>query len=306
MASDAIAEYVLLESVGGDLAYRSARRALLDALASALTALQAPACARLLGPIVPGATMAGGARVPGTSYELDPAQAAFNIGTLICWHDCHGARLAAECGPPSASLGGILAVADYLSRKFRLEGRRPLGVRDVLTATIKAYEVHGTLASTRRLDDAGFDTLAPVRVASAAVVAAMLGGGRAQITTALSNAWLDGGAPHESLHGANAGSRNIRIAGDATARAVRHAFAALADDADDTETPLAGKVELGDTFILKLDDEGDEPVLRGKLEAAVAGRFSPRQAERILALFADPAKLDELPFNELMAALVRN
>ncbi|HYK24610.1 MAG TPA: MmgE/PrpD family protein, partial [Steroidobacteraceae bacterium] len=48
------------------------------------------------------------------------------------------------------------------------------------------------------------------------------------------------------------------------------------------------------------------PLLFEKFKAAVAARFPARQAERIESLFADPAKLDALPVNELMAALVTN
>src|SRR5205823_6679273 len=140
-----------------------------------LQALNFPACVQRLGPIVPGAILTGGARVPGTEYELDPVQAAFNIGCLVRWLDFNDTWLAAEWGHPSDNLGGILAVADYLARKSVMEGQKPLTVRDVLTAMIKAHEIQGVLALENSFNRVGLDHVILVRVASAAVVTAMLG-----------------------------------------------------------------------------------------------------------------------------------
>src|SRR5688572_3299123 len=126
-----IADYVLSHDIRSETAYETAYYCLMDSLACAFQALKYPACTKLLGPVVPGATMSGGARVPGTSYELDPVQAAFNIGALIRWLDFNDTWLAAEWGHPSDNLGGILAVADWLSRKTAAEGRAPLTVRDL-------------------------------------------------------------------------------------------------------------------------------------------------------------------------------
>src|SRR5579885_2477970 len=142
----AIAEYANSYTIGSKQAYDTARYCLMDTLACGLQALKYPACRKLLGPVVPGAVMPGGARVPGLPYELDPVQAAFNIGAMIRWLDFNDTWLAAEWGHPSDNLGGILAVADYLSRKARMEGGEPLTVRDVLTAMIKAHEIQGCLA----------------------------------------------------------------------------------------------------------------------------------------------------------------
>jgi 2-methylcitrate dehydratase len=184
----------------------------------------------LLGPVVPGAAMAGGARVPGTSYELDPVQAAFSIGAMIRWLDFNDTWLAAEWGHPSDNLGGILAVADYLSRKSVMEGEKPLTVRDVLTAMIKAHEIQGVLALENSFNRVGLDHVILVRVASTAVVTAMLGGTREQVINAVSNAWIDGGALRTYRHAPNTGSRKSWAAGDATSRAVRHALIALKDE----------------------------------------------------------------------------
>jgi 2-methylcitrate dehydratase len=171
--------------------------------------------------------MAGGARVPGTSYELDPVLAAFNIGAMNRWLDFNDTWLAAEWGHPSDNLGGILAVADYLSRKARAEGKEPLTIQDVLTAMIKAHEIQGVLALENSYNRVGLDHVLLVRVATTAVVTRMLGGDREQVINAVSNAWIDGGALRTYRHAPNTGSRKSWAAGDATSRAVRLALIAM-------------------------------------------------------------------------------
>jgi 2-methylcitrate dehydratase len=223
----AIAEYAKSFTITSPQAYETARYCLMDTLACGFQALKYPACTKLLGPVVPGAVMPGGARVPGTSYELDPVQAAFNIGAMIRWLDFNDTWLAAEWGHPSDSLGGILAVADYLARKAVMEGKAPPKVRDVLTGMIKAHEIQGILALENSFNRVGLDHVILVRVASTAVVTAMLGGTREQIINAVSNAWIDGGALRTYRHAPNTGSRKSWAAGDATSRAVRHALISL-------------------------------------------------------------------------------
>jgi 2-methylcitrate dehydratase len=222
-----IAAYACDAVIESPVAYETARYCLMDTLACGFQALAFPACTRMLGPVVPGATMAGGARVPGTSYELDPVQAAFNIGAMIRWLDFNDTWLAAEWGHPSDNLGGILAVADWLSRKAAAEGRAPLTVRDLLTAMIKAHEIQGVTALENGYNRVGLDHVILVRVATTAVVAAMLGGTREQVVNAVSNAWLDGGALRTYRHAPNTGSRKSWAAGDATSRGVRHALIAM-------------------------------------------------------------------------------
>jgi len=217
-----IADYALSFRIDSETAYQTAYYCLLDTLACGFQALKYPACTKLLGPVVPGATLARGARVPGTSYELDPVTAAFNIGAMIRWLDFNDTWLAAEWGHPSDNLGGILAVADYLARNGR-----PLKVRDVLTGMIKAHEIQGVLALENSFNRVGLDHVLLVRVASTAVVTAMLGGTRDQIINAVSNAWVDGGALRTYRHAPNTGSRKSWAAGDATSRAVRLALIAL-------------------------------------------------------------------------------
>jgi 2-methylcitrate dehydratase len=223
----AIATYARDFVVSSEAAYETARYCLMDTLACGLQALQYPACRKLLGPVVPGAVMAGGARVPGTSYELDPVQAAFNIGAMIRWLDFNDTWLAAEWGHPSDNLGGILAVADYLARKSVMTGQAPPTVRAVLTAMIKAHEIQGVLALENSFNRVGLDHVLLVRIASTAVVAAMLGASRDQVVNAVSNAWIDGGALRTYRHAPNTGSRKSWAAGDATSRAVRLALIAL-------------------------------------------------------------------------------
>jgi len=222
-----IADYVCDYEVTSQTAYETAFYCLMDTLACGFEALKYPACVKLLGPVVPGATTNGGARVPGTSYELDPVQAAFNIGAMVRWLDFNDTWLAAEWGHPSDNLGAILAVADYQSRKAIREGRSPLKVLDVTTAMIKAHEIQGVLALENSFNRVGLDHVVLVRIASTAVVTRMLGGTREQVINAVSNAWIDGGALRTYRHAPNTGSRKSWAAGDATSRAVRHALIAL-------------------------------------------------------------------------------
>jgi 2-methylcitrate dehydratase len=202
----------------------------MDTLGCGILALNYPACTKLLGPLVPGAELPGGARVPGTRFELDPVTAAFNVGAMIRWLDFNDTWLAAEWGHPSDNLGAILAVADYLSRRRRSAGVAPLTVGDVLTAMIKAHEIQGVLALSSSFNRVGLDHVLLVRIASTAVATQLLGGTREQIVNAVSNAWLDGGALRAYRHAPNTGSRKSWAAGDATSRGVRHALIALADE----------------------------------------------------------------------------
>ena len=222
-----IADYVLGYQIKSPEAYETARYCLMDTLACGMLALNYPACTKLLGPLVPGATLKNGARVPGTSYELDPVQAAFNIGAMIRWLDFNDTWLAAEWGHPSDNLGGILAAADYLSRRHVEKGKPSLVIRDVLTAMIKAHEIQGVLALENSFNRVGLDHVLLVRVASSAVVTTLLGGTREQVINAVSHAFIDGGALRTYRHAPNTGSRKSWAAGDATSRAVRLALIAL-------------------------------------------------------------------------------
>ena len=225
-----IADYVLDFPATGDEARRIARYCLMDTLGCGMLALGYSACTKLLGPVVPGMTLAGGARVPGTQYELDPVTAAFNIGAMVRWLDFNDTWLAAEWGHPSDNLGAILALADWLSRGRRAEGTEPLRVADVLTAMIKAHEIQGVLALCNSFNRVGLDHVLLVRVASTAVAAQMLGGSRQQVIDALSNAWIDGGALRTYRHAPNTGSRKSWAAGDATSRGVWHGLLARRDE----------------------------------------------------------------------------
>jgi len=226
----AIADYVCDADIDSDLAFETAHYCLMDTLACGFQALDYPACTKLLGPVVPGATLSGGARVPGTSYELEPVMAAFNIGAMIRWLDFNDTWLAAEWSHPSDNLGGILATADYLSRLARATGAEPLTMHDVLTAMIKAHEIQGCLALENSYNRVGLDHVLLVRVASAAVVTRMLGGDRDTVLSALSHAWIDGGALRTYRHAPNTGSRKSWAAGDATSRGVRLALIAISGE----------------------------------------------------------------------------
>jgi 2-methylcitrate dehydratase len=222
-----IADYVINRKIGSAVAYATARYCLMDSLGCAMQALTYPACTRLLGPVVAGTLVPSGVRVPGTSFTLDPVQAAFNIGTMIRWLDFNDTWLAAEWGHPSDNLGGILAVADWCSRQALAEGNEPLTVHEVLTATIKAYEIQGCLALENSFNKVGLDHVVLVKVASVAVVTHILGGSRSQVIDALSQAWVDGQALRAYRHAPNTGSRKSWAAGDATSRAVWLALTTL-------------------------------------------------------------------------------
>ena len=203
---------------------------MIDTLGCGLEALEYPACTKLMGPIVPGTVVPDGARVPGTSYVLDPVLAAFNIGAMIRWLDFNDTWLAAEWGHPSDNLGGILAVADWISRTNIAEGKAPLTMRDVLGAMIQAHEIQGCIALENSFNKVGLDHVVLVKVASTAVVSRLLGLTREQTINAISLAWLDGQSLRTYRHAPNTGSRKSWAAGDATSRAVRLALMAKAGE----------------------------------------------------------------------------
>jgi 2-methylcitrate dehydratase len=217
-----IVDYALNYEVKSELAYKTAWSGMLDTIGCGLESLEYPACTKLLGPLVPGTKVENGVRVPGTNYELDVVQGAFNIGTAIRWLDFNDTWLAAEWGHPSDNLGAILAVADWLNRS----GQKQLTVKDVLSAMIKAHEIQGCIALENSFNKVGLDHVILVKVASTAVVCQMMGLGREQTLAAVSLAWVDGQSLRTYRHYPNAGSRKSWAAGDATSRAVRLALMA--------------------------------------------------------------------------------
>jgi 2-methylcitrate dehydratase len=214
-----IVDYVLNQDVSAsEEAMETARYCFMDTIGCGLYALQYPACTKMMGPIVPGATLDNGARVPGTNYELDPVRSAWNIGAMIRWLDYNDTWLAAEWGHPSDNLGAILATADYLSRNNIAQGKSGLSMQDVLEAMIKAHEIQGVIALENSFNRVGLDHVMLVRIASTAVSAQLLGCDREQMLNAVSHAWLDGSSLRTYRHAPNTGSRKSWAAGDATAR----------------------------------------------------------------------------------------
>lgn len=222
-----IADYVCNVDISSTEAYNTARLCLMDTLGCGLEALEYPACTKLMGPIVPGTVVPNGAKVPGTQFQLDPVTAAFNIGAMIRWLDFNDTWLAAEWGHPSDNLGGILAVADWISRTRVAGGKTPLTMKDVLTAMVKAHEIQGCLALENSFNRVGLDHVVLVKVASTAVVTHLLGGTKEEIIDALSQAWVDGQSLRTYRHAPNTGSRKSWAAGDATSRAVLLALRTL-------------------------------------------------------------------------------
>ena len=275
-----LADYTLAtEKITSAEAIETARLCLMDTLGCGLLALAYPACVRMLGPTVPGADWPNhGARVPGTAFELEPVRAAFNIGAMVRWLDFNDTWLAAEWGHPSDNLGAILAVADYLTRNAITEKRPPLTMHDVLIAMVQAHEIQGVLALENGFNRVGLDHVLLVRIASTAVATRMLGGTREQIINALSNAFLDGGALRTYRHAPNTGSRKSWAAGDATSRAVWHAFNAL-------------RGEMGYPSALTAKLWGFQDVLfRGQSIKVPAQGFSTYVMENILFKISFPAE----------------
>ncbi|CAB3681769.1 bifunctional 2-methylcitrate dehydratase/aconitate hydratase [Trinickia soli] len=221
-----IVDYVMDYRIDSALALETARHCLIDTLGCGLEALSYPACTKLMGPIVPGTTVPNGAKVPGTQFQLDPVQAAFNIGAMIRWLDFNDTWLAAEWGHPSDNLGGILATADWLSRTAVATGKEPLVMKDVLVAMIKAHEIQGVIALENSFNKVGLDHVLLVKLASTAVVGQLLGLSRDELVNAVSLAFVDGHALRTYRHAPNTGSRKSWAAGDATSRAVRLALIA--------------------------------------------------------------------------------
>ncbi len=269
-----ISDYVLdFDGRGSADTMQTARYCWMDTLGCGLYALKYEACTRLLGPIVPGAEMAGGARVPGTAWELDPVRAAWNIGAMVRWLDYNDTWLAAEWGHPSDNLGALLALADYQARTSRPD----LTMGDLLSAMIRAHEVQGVLALENSFNRVGLDHVLLVRVASTAVTAAMLGCSRDQVRNAVSNAWLDGSSLRTYRHAPNTGSRKSWAGGDASARGL---FLSL----------TAHRDEMGYPSALSASGWGFQDVSFGKNPVTLARPLGTYVMDNILFKISFPAE----------------
>lgn len=273
-------------------AYLTATDCLMDALGCGLLALGFPACMRMMGSVVPEANLEQGARVPGTPWQFDPVQCAFNIGCMIRWLDYNDTWLAAEWGHPSDNFGAILAIADYLDRNPRNPWTpgKMWHIRDVLEAAILAYEIQGGLALANSFNRRGFDHVLLVRVASTAVACWMLGGNQLQIADALSQAWLDGGALRTYRHAPNTGSRKSWAAGDATRRAVQLALWTMRGEMG-YRTPMTAK------------RWGVEDVIMGGKQIGLSQRLGCYTMENILFKVSFPAEFHAQTVAEAAVAL---
>lgn len=272
-----IADYVVHTEITSEEAYRTAHHVLIDTLGCGILALNYPECTKLLGPIVPGTVVPNGSRVPGTSYVLDPVQGAFNIGTMIRWLDYNDTWLAAEWGHPSDNLGGILAVADYVSQERLSKGEEPIKVKEILEMMIKAHEIQGVLALENSLNRVGLDHVLYVKIATTAVVTKMLGGTKEEIQNALSNAWIDNSSLRTYRHFPNTGSRKSWAAGDATSRAVRLALMAI-------------KGEMGYATALTANGWGFQDVLFKGQELKLSRSLGSYVMENVLFKVSYPAE----------------
>ncbi|MBY7144276.1 bifunctional 2-methylcitrate dehydratase/aconitate hydratase [Virgibacillus sp. NKC19-3] len=272
-----ITDYVLNKEITSEEAYSTAHYVLIDTLGCGILALNYPECTKLLGPVVPGTVVPNGTRVPGTPHVLDPVQGAFDIGAMIRWLDYNDTWLAAEWGHPSDNLGGILAVADYVSQQRLAKGEDPMTVQEVLEAMIKAHEIQGVLALENSLNRVGLDHVLYVKIATTAVVTKMLGGGHAEISNALSHAWIDNSSLRTYRHAPNTGSRKSWAAGDATSRGVRLAM-------------MAVKGEMGYATPLSAPGWGFEDVLFHKQELVLSQPLDSYVMENVLFKVAYPAE----------------
>ena len=273
-----IVDYVLNQDVSAsEEAMETARYCFMDTIGCGLYALQYPACTKMMGPIVPGATLDNGARVPGTNYELDPVRSAWNIGAMIRWLDYNDTWLAAEWGHPSDNLGAILATADYLSRNNIAQGKSGLSMQDVLEAMIKAHEIQGVIALENSFNRVGLDHVMLVRIASTAVSAQLLGCDREQMLNAVSHAWLDGSSLRTYRHAPNTGSRKSWAAGDATARGL---FLAL----------MAKRGEMGYPSAVTAPVWGFQDVLFKGNELSFKQKYGTYVMENILFKISYPAE----------------
>jgi len=267
-----LADYALGAGGFGAETLATARLVLADSLGCAALASTHEACARLLGPIVPGTIVPGGARVPATNFELDPVKAAFDTGALIRWLDYNDTWLAAEWGHPSDNLGGILALADHLARTGR-----PVTSGDILDASVVAHEIQGVLALENSFNRVGLDHVLLVEIASTAAASRLLGLGRAATVAALSNAWVDGHPLRTYRHAPNTGSRKSWAAGDATSRGVRLAL-------------MAATGEMGYPSALTAPRWGFQDVRFGGNEVRLARPLATYVMDNILFKVAFPAE----------------
>lgn len=272
-----IADYAVHATITNEEAIETARYVLMDTLGCGILALKFPECTKHLGPIVPGTVVPNGVRVPGTQFELDPVQGAFNIGCMIRWLDYNDTWLAAEWGHPSDNLGAILACADFLSRQRLAAGKEPLTMSDVLTAIVKAHEIQGILALNNSLNRNGLDHVLFVKVASAAVACSLLGGTKQDVINAVSQAWVDNSSLRTYRHAQNTGSRKSWAAGDATSRGVRLALMTL-------------KGEMGYQTALSAPTWGFQDVLFGGKELTLARPLDSYVIENVLFKISYPAE----------------
>ncbi|MFQ3544680.1 bifunctional 2-methylcitrate dehydratase/aconitate hydratase [Halobacillus rhizosphaerae] len=272
-----IAEYAVYGKITSSEALETAQYVLMDTLGCGFLALRYPECTKHLGPIVPGTIVPNGSRVPGTPYELDPVHAAFNIGCMIRWLDYNDTWLAAEWGHPSDNLGGILAISDYISRKRITEGKEPLKMDTVLENMVKAHEIQGVLALENSLNREGLDHVLYVKVATTAVVTAMLGGSKEDVSNAVSQAWIDNSSLRTYRHVPNTGSRKSWAAGDATSRGVRLALMTMSG-------------EMGYRTALSAPNWGFQDVLFKGRELTLARPLDSYVMENILFKISFPAE----------------
>lgn len=223
-------------------AFRMARRSILDALGCASeTMATCQDVHHLIGHYVPGTLVPNGFRLPGTSLILDPIKGAFDLSVLIRYLDHNDGFIGLEWGHPSGkqqsritltppltrcqdTLGGICAVADYISR----EDLKRVTIEDILIALIKSYEIQGRLQLANSLNQRGLDHVFFEQLACCAVICGpnLLNLPREQTLAALSFCILDNAPLRAYRHAPNTIPRKGWAAASAVGRAVQLAFLA--------------------------------------------------------------------------------
>ena len=300
LANRDIAAFAALAPDAVPVCGASVHGALLDGLAAAFAALGDPDCMRLVGPIVPGATLARGARIPGTSLELEPVAAAFGLGVAAGW------RRGSD--PVPENLGALVALLDYLARRAHELGRPAPTIGVLLGSLDRAARIQSALETEPGYPDVDGTAHLAVRVASAAIAAQLLGGGTTAIAAAATHAWMDG-VPPRHPRARPVAPPSAWAGADASSRGLRCALWALATaGAGDPGETVADREDA--TAVARFVDAAPPPIdPRGALArfaASLEPLFGERRRTAILRCVSDRETFVGMPVHEFVALLVRN
>ncbi|KAF3762836.1 2-methylcitrate dehydratase PrpD [Cryphonectria parasitica EP155] len=222
-----VKDYVFNYQVTRPEILEKAREVILDSIGCAILAVNtSEECRSLLGPYVPGTSVANGCRLPGTSIVQDPVKGAWDLASLIRWLDYNDCIGGVDWGHISDNLGSIITVCDWLARSKqpRSAGAPPLTMRTLLEAIVKAAEIQGTFNVLNSFNKLGLDHTVLVKLASTAVVSWLMGSNEEQTMAAISHVFMDSCPLRVFRAGSNTIPRKAWAAGDACSRAVQLAL----------------------------------------------------------------------------------